>query len=227
MKTLLIISICWLLAVPIFAQNSPHGLPQGLMAEISINAGRGFEEIVLFKTTEGDDATISAGGGVGIQVGVAYFTPIKLQVAAHLGYGFSELSPVLNNVDVSFNRITFTPEVRYPITITPGNFITVGAGYGLYTSGKLQVDADELVGLKTDHLYAPATGVHLSLTYQIAMADKAALELGAKVYFLNYVAQQSYINGTEVTSFGPNLNGDGFELFIRFSYGAWLAPKGK
>ena len=222
MRPISMLIALFVLSTSVYAQTVTTELPQGLVAEIGFSAGRGFEQLVVFQTTQGEDATVSAGGGVGIQGGLAYFTPVGLQIAGVIGYSYTQLSPVLENADAGFRRLIVTPEIRYPIMIKPGHFIAIGAGYGLYALGRLKIDAQELIGLQTEDYYLPTTGFHMIAEYQGPISTKGAAAFGLKYYTAQYQSDYTLVNGVNVGNLGDNMNGSAIELYLRVSIGPWL-----
>ena len=201
------------------AQEGPFALPQGLLIEGTLPIGRGFQELVIFQTTTGEDATVSPGGGVGFQLGAAYYTAQKFQVALYLGAHISELSPTLDNAHATFRRFTLIPEVRYPLQVAPGHHITLGAGYGMYMGGRLYIDASEVFGIESISRYATAFGPHFQAEYQTSSSERDAIGIGLRGYGLTYANPTTTLNGVEVpTSPEPVLNGGGIELYLRIGF---------
>jgi len=180
----------------------------GLSISITTGFGLGVENKEIFITEDGDESTLSAGGGLFIGTGLYYTTEKNIKLGTTFYYQASELRPPLENASSSFKRFIITPEVKFPIELQPNRYLNFGGGFGFYLNGKMNIDADEIEGFSTNTKYKNTGGIHLLVEYE-EHYKIGYLTAGLKYYNVEY----EYKSGVPVFE---TLNGSGFDLY--FSY---------
>ena len=115
--------------------NTPLIRPKSRIG-INLGIGGGFENIPMIETTDGDDSKISFGGGIAIGLKFGREFSKHFDLAFDLYYQFSELRPVLENADVTFNRGVLSVTPSYIVSISDGETMRLkfGGGFNYYWS---------------------------------------------------------------------------------------------
>lgn len=215
MKTLLLLFI----SIPLFSISSkaqtdstlttiPNYVKSGFGATLTAGFGLGVENKEIFETEDGDESTLSAGGGLFIGTGLYYITEKNIKFGSTFYYQASELRPPLENASSSFKRLVITPEIKFPIELVINRNLNIGGGYGFYLNGKMNIDATEIAGFSTNTEYENTGGLHLLFEYE-EHYERGFLTAGIKYYNVEY----EYKSGAPIFE---SLNGSGFDFY--FSY---------
>ena len=134
--------------------------------EATFVAGGGLDSRDVFVTEEGDDVTLSAGGGGGLQLGIRLQLSSLLLSSLGMEYVASSLSQPLKNATGSFDRLVIRAGLHYSIPLRTTGFINVGGGIGAYLEGLMDVDGSKVPdGAHNIYTYKPATGIHLAAEF--------------------------------------------------------------
>lgn len=200
--------------------NAPMNRPKNRI-NINSNFGGGFQSHPIFITTDGKDAEVSFGGGIGI--GVSYGCELSryFDILAGIDYKSSWLSPALQNGDASFNRafISLTPAFIIPIDGGDAMRFKLGGGVNYYFSNKFNMEGSEIPGGFDDKwTYSSTFGYHLSFVFEINVGENFSLNYGLKYYGVNYDFHSGRIayplNGNKL----KNPDGSGLDFIIGMGF---------
>jgi len=87
----------------------------------SIFAGGGSEKYDLFKTSDGDEASLSPGGGFGLDIVFGFLIIPKLEIDINAAFQSSSVSKNLDNADASFSRFYISSSLKLVIPSKKNN----------------------------------------------------------------------------------------------------------
>jgi hypothetical protein len=181
-------------------------------------AGIGFDRVDVGTTTKGDTVSISGGGGFGGGAGIAFGLSRKFDLDLDLGFEGGGLTPPVDNANGSFTRGYFLATLKYKRPTSDSGQFKFGAGIGSYYGGKLSFERTD-VYLKEDVEYDPAFGLHLTGEFERFIRPNMSVNIGAKMYFVEYKAKSAKLNSVDVPVSAlknevRNLNGSGMDFLL-------------
>lgn len=182
----------------------------GFTVPLIFGGGMGSQNNPVLTTPKGDEATISAGGGLFFGSGIYYTTERNITVGASVQYLTSELTPVTKNGSASFKRVAFLPEIKLPIKIKDNSFINYGGGVGLYMNGKLVVDSNDDTQNSINTVYENTSGLHFILEYE-ENYPTGLLTAGVKYYNVEYEQASG-------DTLFPRLDGSGVDFYLSYVF---------
>lgn len=204
------------------AQESPT--PQELLnttgkTRLSLHgvAGIGFDKIDEV-TNRGDTLSISGGGGFGGGAGIAFGLSRSLDLDLDLGFEASFMTPYVDYANGLFTRGYFLATLKYKMPTSDSGQFKFGVGIGSYMSGKLLFERTD-IPFKEEVEYDPAVGLHLTGEFERFIKTNVSVNIGAKIYFVEYKAKAYKLNSINVpVSALPdetrNLNGSGMDFLL-------------
>ena len=199
--------------------NTPLKRPKN-RAGINIGGGGGFESFPMFITQDGKESKISFGGGLTMGIKYGHEFSKHFDVAADLIYKYSELSPTLNNADVSFERaiISITPSYIIPIDGGDAMRLKLGCGPDLYCSSIFTIEGARISGGFNDKwIYESTLGFHTKLSYELNLSLNWSFNYELNWYIVNYDFKSSDDRYPTV----PKLkqpNGTGIDFAVGIEY---------
>ena len=208
------------------AASAPQSAkPQDLLntsgkVRLSLNGalGFGFEKVDVGTTTKGDTVSISGGGGAGGSAGIAFGLSRSLDLDLDLGFQVSGLTPAVDNAEGSFTRGLFLATLKYKVPTSDTGQFKFGAGLGAYFGGKMKFELTDFPW-KEEVDYNPAVGLHLTGEFERFIKPNLSINIGAKIYFVEYEAKSYKRNSIEqplssLKDDARNLNGSGMDLLL-------------
>lgn len=187
---------------------------------VVFNAGFGFNDIAIVKTTDGSESSMGFAGGAGVSVQVGREVDKHIDIAASYSYMNRGLTTYVKNGTIDFSRhfISVTPSFIIPIQGGYGQRIKIGGGVDFYMSNKLTVKTKGIPGgFEDTWKYGQAVGFHAQLMYEVNMSDRVSIVSGVRYYSVAY----SFESGGLYLPTDDQLakpNGDGLDLRIGFNY---------
>lgn len=185
-----------------------------------MGAGFGFESFPIFYDENGDEITLSTGGGLAGGLDIGYDILNSLNLSMQIFYQGSSPSKALKNASGSFNRMGITITPAFIIPIKGGNKYRLmpGAGAGFYTMGTMKVDATEIGGEEMTFKYESTIGFHVSLMFQINFSPRSTLGTGLKYYNIAYTYTEE--GSTHISTDNKILepNGSGLDIILGYYF---------
>jgi len=155
---------------------------------LSMGGGFGFENVDLFIDEDGDDVTLSTGGGfsIGAEAGHAFGKFFDLSLNMH--YQVSSLSRSLKNASASFERMNILLTPAFIIPVKGGDYyhFKLGGGIGVYAFGDMDIDASKLGASVYKYKYNTALGLHGSFIFYSHFSDRGSYNIGLRLYNVKY-----------------------------------------
>ena len=157
----------------------------------SIFAGAGFEKHDLFKTSKDDDASISSGGGFGVDLVLGFLITPKFEIDLNAAFQNSALSQNLKNADANFSRLFVNTSFKFLIPTKKSNRVwKVGGGIGYYMPQYLRIEWEDLTNIADGDLelkYKAAIGYHATGEYEMMFGKKNwSLLINITYYYTSY-----------------------------------------
>lgn len=185
--------------------------------------GGGFESHDLFTLENGDEASLSFGGGIGIGLTYGHEFNRYFDLSFDAVYKSSFLSPSIKNGDATFSRfyLSATPAVIIPVDGGDRMRFKIGAGPDLYLGNKFELEGREAGGFDDIFTYESAFGFHLSVVFELNVSDNCTFSYGLKWYDVSYDYEKCK-NGYYFTDYesiySPSGSGIDFLLGINFHF---------
>jgi hypothetical protein len=196
--------------------------PRNSKLGMVMEGAAGFESLPWFVDTNGDNVSLSTGGGFGIGVLYGYQFNKYFDLSADCAFMGSTLSRTLSNASGSFNRmvITVTPSVIMPIKGGEAIRLKLGAGPGLYSFGTMKIDGSRIGGSKYTLNYNSALGVHVTFLIEARFMERGSFEMGIRYTHVryNYDSSGSSYSITEPKLLNPDGSGIGFFMGYYFLF---------
>jgi len=192
--------------------------PQKRMSFI-LGGGVGFEKMPLFESENGEEITLSTGGGVALVAEYGYELNPGFDISVNAFYQSSTLSQSISNGNATFNRYGFsvTPAKVFPLKGEKYQKKRLGGGLGYYLSGTIDYEASNAGGEDLILNYSPALGFHGSFVYESLISDKAAFFIGIKLYSVNYKYTSANSTGVPLDRKSSDPNGSGLDFNFGYS----------
>lgn len=180
--------------------------------------GFGFKDDKIGTATNGDDITLSAGGGFGGSLYIGYVINPTFDVELSVGKQTSSMTPV-SNATGDFSRNTVLLSILMKKQVAGKHNLKFGGGFGTYSGAKLEMTFDDINlinALKYEQEYESATGVHVMLQDEFEINPSLYFVGGAKAYSVSYKEKKTFvvdgrtIDNTEVET----VDGGGIDLMI-------------
>jgi hypothetical protein len=188
-------------------------------------AGFGFNKIRLGQTDEGDDVTISAGGGIGLGFDMGYAFNPSFELSLAYTDKYAELSMVIDNGSGSFEHGNLSVTGKFMKRIKARSSLNFGGGLDLFNAGNMDLDFSEVPdGARYVYKYKTAIGCHVLGEFQFHFVKKWSLSAGFTLYGVNYNQVKSFeVNSVSVptdlaSSDFQNLKGSGADLYAKISF---------
>ncbi|HAK60954.1 MAG TPA: hypothetical protein DCO77_11315 [Nitrospiraceae bacterium] len=170
---------------------------------IFLLAGIGLQDHFLGTTLDGDDITLSAGGGIGFALTGGYGLSSHWDIEVSAGHQVSVIRPSVSNGDGEFNRDFLRATLFYKIPFTRITQWKIGAGIGAYLDGEWEENIVSYEIIK----YDDALGFHVAGEFEVVVAERLYFAAGLKYYYVTYEANTTTFTHRE-------LNGSGFDLML-------------
>jgi hypothetical protein len=188
-------------------------------------AGFGFDKIHLGVTEQGDDVTISAGGGMGLGFEAGYTFNGLFELSAAYVYKYGELSVVVDNASGYFEHGNFMLTGKFIARIKAKSSLNYGGGLGLLNAGTMDLDFSKVTdGERYVFKYNTAVGYHVLAEFQHRFTQKWSLIAGFTIYGGNYNHMKSFTarSVSVPVNLAPpdfqNLNGSGLDIYAKISF---------
>lgn len=177
----------------------------------------------------GDDVTISPGGGMGFGAVLGYTFWQHLDGSVGIAYQTSAMDKIITNAKGHFSRILLSPAVQYFFTLKFKNArLGFGAGASIAAGSSMNLDAHKVQGgAHNIYRYAVAVGPSGQCMYYYPFNQRVTFNFGCKIYQLKYRLNRVESDGKEIpVSKLPadiledveKLDGSGIDLVIGMSY---------
>lgn len=170
---------------------------------ISLLVGAGIQDHFVGLTTDGDDITLSAGGGIGFALTGGYGLSPKWDIEVSAGHQVSVITPSVSNGDGEFNRDFLRATLFYKMPFTRVTQWKIGAGIGAYLGGEWEED----IGPDEITEYDDALGFHVAGEFEVVVAERLYFAAGIKYYYVTYETNAATATHSE-------LNGSGVDLML-------------
>ncbi len=187
---------------------------------VSVISGAGFTDKPIVYLNNGDEATISAGGGVGIGLKYGYEINRFFDLSFEYNYHYSMLMPNVKNANVSFSNssIAITPSLIIPYADGDVTRFRLGAGIDKYFGENLNLKTSQLAG-GLDHKfnYTSNIGTHINFVYETNLTKTWSMNLELIYHNINFDFKPS-VPGEQVDPNFNKMDGSGIDLNIGVSY---------
>ena len=207
-----------------FSGENPRSLNRPLnRIGVTMQFGPGFESHELFEMTDGRDATLSFGGGFGIGFLYGHEVGKSFDLSLEMTFKNSSLTPVLQNAEASFSRMSFSFTPAYIIPLNGGERarIKLGLGPDFYISNIFTIKGSKVVdGFDDEFTYKSTLGFHLNAILEANITERWTIVLGMEWYNVSYEYENSLNGRRSPTSSGglKNPSGSGFDLIMGLNY---------
>jgi len=187
---------------------------------INVAIGGGLVNHNVITLDNGEESSISYGGGIGFGVKYGHEFTRNFDMAIDLDYRSSSLRPTVSNGTVSFDRflVGITPAYIIPIDGGDAMRIKVGAGPDFYFYNALDWKTSKISGGFNDKwLYKSTYGFHVSANYEMNFSESWSVNYGLKYYYVNY----KFKSGDKTyptNSWMLKPDGSGIEVLIGVNY---------
>jgi hypothetical protein len=192
----------------------------------SVYFGLGIDDLTVGETTEGDDITISGGGGLGGHIAAIYAITTAIESSIGIGYEFSSLTPNVKNADGIFPRVLIDATVKYRFAVGSGGLLKIGGGPGYYIPGDLDIDMSKVSGGGHNiYGYKNTAGFHITGEYEGYIDHRFSWLAGLKYYSVSYELESSRLDGIrvpvdllpqELKNEVGSLDGSGVDIIVSF-----------
>jgi proline iminopeptidase len=187
---------------------------------LDMNIGVGFKNIPMVTSTTGEESTLSFGGGLGMGLTYGHVISRHLDVEGNIVWQFSELSPSLSDVEISFERwiLTLTPSFVIPIRGGEVWRLRIGAGPDFYFGSRLVDETISPAGIpKEIWTYSNKIGYHVSAIFEFNLSRYCSMDFGLKGYNVTHKINDGS-NNKPVVDDVKNPNGSGIDFVLGFLY---------
>lgn len=191
-------------------------------AELVLDGGVGFNQIAILSTGN-ENIYLSPGGGFSFGARLLHRIP-SFEFSMGATFSLSLLSRSVSNANAYFQRFLIDPQVKYLIKLKDGNYINPGAGIGLYTGGKMDIDARKIPGGERDIFrYNTSVGYFLSGEYEWTKLQTLTIAVGARYYNIRYDLRSVSVNNMSYPTRNVRyefvaLDGSGIDLMVRLRF---------
>jgi len=187
---------------------------------LSMGGGLGFEKVDLFVDENGDDVTLSTGGGFAIGAEAGHTFSKNFDLSLYMYYQSSSLSRTLSNASASFERmnVLITPALIIPIKGGDYFHFKLGGGIGGYLLGNMDIDASKAGGSVYKYKYNPAFGFHGSFIFHSHFSERGSWNMGLRYYNVKYEYNPSESTHTNSDPGISNPVGSGLDFIIGYCY---------
>lgn len=225
-------AIALLFATPCHSQSAKSNWDKtgNLFLRLEGVGGSGLDWHVVGQTTEGDDVSISAGGGIGIQLVAGSNLLRYFRIEGSFGYESAGLDMELENGSGSFGRTHLggSAYLRIPV----GEKSTLNLGGGMAEKGSPDLDLD----FSSSRIYGAAHNIYHYNTGQCTHWDVVweyypdrimSISVGLRYEIVEYELESLTSNGVsypldmldpEVRNEYELLDGSGVDLLLGFTY---------
>jgi hypothetical protein len=187
---------------------------------IFIGVGGGFESIPMGQAENGDNLTLSTGGGGALGLEYGYEITKHFDLSANCFFQGSSLSKNVRNGSATFNRMGILITPAYIIPLGKSDFfrLKLGGGLGLYSLGTMAINASKAGGEDLILKYNPSIGIHTAIIFEGYISEKSSMTFGLKYYNVHYhySTEGSSGIGTDQRILIPN--GSGIDFTIGYNY---------
>jgi len=224
--SLLVLCIICCIRFSSFAQNdkSERSLfTENLKFSIggSLFGGVGSEQHDLFETSDDETATLSPGGGFGLDLTFGYLISPKFEIDINAAFQSSSLSKSLENADASFKRYYVNSSLKFIIPAKKNDRAwKFGGGIGYYIPQNLFIewkDISNIVDGDIEIQYDPSIGFHLVSEYEMFFYNKNwSFLINIMYYFTSYNYTSASSTNITIIDMGDfeKINGNTFNFGI-------------
>jgi opacity protein-like surface antigen len=187
----------------------------------SIFAGGGTEKYDLFKTSDDDEASLSPGGGFGLDIVFGFLITPKIEIDLNAAYQSSALSKHLENADASFSRFYINSTLKFVIPAKKSNRAwKLGGGIGYYIPQYLRIewkDISNVVDGDLEFTYNASIGYHAVGEYEMLFGKKNwSLLFNMTFYYTTYKNTSASSSSVTILDVGDfeKINGSSFNFGI-------------
>ncbi len=185
------------------------------------NAGGGFSSVDIFIATNGEESSISTGGGVGLKLSAGKEVNKWLEIGGDIGFQISSLSPVLKDAQTDFTRkyITIYPSVIKSFGRFNTTKIRIGVGPSYFFDNKMVVDLTKVsFGQKATWKYENSIGVQSFFMIDFLSRKNYSANMGINYYSVSYKYKSTDGAYFPIDSRLINSDGSGVDFVFGFSY---------
>jgi len=185
-----------------------------------VGYGAGLHSIPMITSMDGEEASISFGGGY--VIGVEYSRELSryTDIEADLAFQKSELQPYVEDVKISFQRVIISVSPSFVLPMNKDNTwrLKLAGGGDYYIGTHLNINCAKLSnGFDDKWDYSDPFGFHFSVGFEMNLSDKWSLHYGAKWYTVHYSFKSGeYYYPTDKDLKNPD--GSGVDFFCGFAY---------
>ncbi len=210
--------------------NSNWDKTGNLFLRLEGMGGQGLEWHVVGKTTEGDDVSISAGGGIGIQLVAGSNLFRFFRIEGSFGYESAGLDLQLENGSGSFGRTHLGGAAYLRIPLSAKSTLNLGGGAAEKGSPDLDLDfSSSRIPGAAHNIYNYRTGhcTHWDVVYEYYPDRIMSLSVGLRYQMVKYKLESMTSDGVpysldmipvEVRNELEDLDGSSVDLLLGFSY---------
>lgn len=190
---------------------------------VILNAGPGFNDIAVIKTTNNLESSMGFAGGNGVSVQVGREVEKYLDIALSYSYMNRGLTPYIKNGTIDFSRhfVSLTPSFIIPIQGGYAQRIKIGGGVDFYFSNTLKNKTTGIPGGINDTWnYGQAVGYHAQLMYEVNLSEHFSMLWGISYYNVEYSFESGGLYKPVVDELS-NPKGDGLSLKLGVNYHFW------
>lgn len=187
---------------------------------IAVMFGPGTDNITMGQTGDGQNITMSFGGGGGVKAHFGREFSKHLDLSGAFLYQSSSLIPNVKNASMSFSRMGASFTAAYIIPIQGGHYqrLKLGVGPDMYLKNVLKFDLSQVdSGKKDTWQYKKETGFHVNAIYEGNIGDHFSFLYGLEYAYVKFAFQSG--NTLIPTSVSPlkTPNGSAVNFLIGFN----------
>ncbi len=186
----------------------------------SLIVGAGLTDYNLF-ATEDDTATLSPGGGIGMDLTLGFFISPRLEIDINTAYQNSILSEKLKNADANFSKFYVNTSIKWIIFGRKDyRAWKVGGGLGYYIPTGMKIEWEDMSNLPDGELtidYKSSFGYHIIGEWERYFdASKWSFSISLSYCYVSYEASSASAKNIEIVDLGEFETVDGSAINFGF-----------
>jgi hypothetical protein len=187
---------------------------------LNMNMGYGFEQITMAYLSNGQQSSISFGGGFEMGLNYGYQIHKYLDLSVDLAFALNFLAPTLINGEVLFSRgkVGITPSLVLPFRGRDFMQFKIGAGLNYQIAPEMEIDLSALQGgYQAKGKYENAFGYHFNLAYEMHYSSRFSVGFGLRYTDVKYKLRSSDADFPTSIQF-KNPNGHSVDLLTNLLF---------